>query len=1165
MQFISKFDWANVEGKPILIDGVIDSSLAFILQEISNLKPEQPTIFVARSEKHFAELKQVLGFLDPQKEVVILPGWDCLPYDRVSPSPAIMAERLSAFYKLLQLQKNPTNTIILTSAKSLLQKIAPASTLKKYYLRIKLGQQVKVQDLTSYLIRSGFTRVELVEDVGEFAIRGGVVDVFLPGEPYPLRLDFFGDELESIKAFSPIDQRSIKKFASVLLKPMSEIILTDKLVERFRVNYIKQFGGMATQDSLYQAVSDKRSFAGQEHWMPLFYEKLDTVFDYFGANYTLVLDHLLFDSLEERSKLIYDYYDARINQDDTIEINNNIPSYRAITPDQLYLTLDEIKTQIQAAPINIETTSFKLPTVDGKILLHALAEPAYNFKIERNKKDGHLFKQVADYLQKEAKKQRKILIAGWSEGSLQRLLEALKENNLAITQTVANMAEFLAIADGNIVSGLLMIEQGLDFANCLIIGEQDILGDRFIRTNHKQKTNKKLLSDYSVLNSGDYVVHIDHGIGKFTGLRCVEIGSSKHECLEIVYAGNDKLLVPVENLEILSKYSNENATVTLDKLGGVAWQARKAKLKKRLLEIASELLEVAAKRKLRTAPIISVADSVYAEFVARFPYDETADQLSAIDAVLADLKKGHPMDRLICGDVGFGKTEVALRAAFVAAMSGYQVAVLTPTTLLARQHYKNFSTRLQGFPVNIAMLSRLVSSKDVPKIKQDIADGTVSIAIGTHALLSNNLNFNNLGLVIIDEEQHFGVLHKEKLKKISTDVHVLTLSATPIPRTLQLALSGVQDLSLITTPPLDRMAVRTFVSPFDPLIIRETLLREHYRGGQSFYVCPRVSDLDFIANFLSKTVPELKVVVAHGQMAAGKLDQIMNAFYDGEYDILLATTIIESGLDIPRANTLIVHRADMFGLAASYQLRGRVGRSIHRAYALFTISPDKPITNFAEQRLKILQSLDKLGAGFELAHHDLDLRGAGNILGQEQSGHIKEVGYELYQSMLEEVMAQLQGEDLEADSKWSPQISMDISVMIPESYIADLQLRLNLYKRLSQAESLEDIEAFSVELVDRFGKFPVEVHSLIKIVYIKILCRQLNIEKLDAGAKGMVIYFRDKSFANPIGLIDYLAKQNSMAKIREDQSIVLLREWSDINKRIKGVINILQHLLSIVE
>ena len=725
------------------------------------------------------------------------------------------------------------------------------------------------------------------------------------------------------------------------------------------------------------------------------------------------------------------------------------------------------------------------------------------------------------------------------------------------------MSKSSAVGEAGI--GVLPLESGFETEEWVVVAEQDILGDRLVRRSKKRKRAADFIAEATSLTAGDIVVHTDHGIGRFIGLKTIEAAGAPHDCIEIHYAGDDRLFLPVENIELLSRYGSDSAEAVLDKLGGGAWQSRKARLKRRLLEMAGQLIRLAAERQMRAAPVIMPPEGVYGEFAARFPYEETDDQQGAIDAVMDDLSLGKPMDRLICGDVGFGKTEVALRAAFLAAMEGFQVAVVVPTTLLSRQHFKTFTQRFSGLPVVVRQASRMVGSKELAETKTGIADGTVDIVVGTHALLGASISFKNLGLLIIDEEQHFGVKHKERLKELKSDVHVLTLSATPIPRTLQLALTGVRELSLIATPPVDRMAVRTFISPFDSLVIRETLLRERYRGGQSFYVAPRIADLPEIEEFLKTEVPELKVGVAHGQMAPGHLEDIMNAFYDGQYDVLLSTSIVESGLDIPTANTLIVHRADMFGLAQLYQLRGRVGRSKLRAYALFTLPVKKKLTDTAERRLKVLQSLDTLGAGFQLASHDLDIRGSGNLLGEEQSGHIKEVGFELYQQMLEEAVMELKGSGEELSSGWSPQITVGTAVMIPEEYVPDLQLRLALYRRLGDLTTTEEIDGFGAELIDRFGTLPDEVEHLLKIVFIKALCRQANVEKLDAGPKGVVIHFRKREFANPAGLVRYIGEQGSLAKIRPDQSVVFMRDWPTPEKRLAGAAVVMTQLARMVE
>ncbi|MGE3146189.1 MAG: transcription-repair coupling factor, partial [Pseudorhodoplanes sp.] len=713
---------------------------------------------------------------------------------------------------------------------------------------------------------------------------------------------------------------------------------------------------------------------------------------------------------------------------------------------------------------------------------------------------------------------------------------------------------------------VLGLEAGFETADAAVIGEQDILGDRLVRPRRVSRKAENFIAEATSLAIGDPVVHVDHGIGRFAGLKTIEAAGAPHDCLEIHYADDAKLFLPVENIELLSRYGSEDTAVVLDRLGGGAWQARKARMKSRIREIAHELLKVAAERQLRAAPNFSVSAGLYDEFAAGFPYEETEDQQSAIDAVMEDLARGRPMDRLVCGDVGFGKTEVALRAAFAAVMSGKQVAVVVPTTLLARQHFKTFSERFRGFPVQVGQASRLVSAAELARTKAGLADGAINIVIGTHALLGRGIRFKDLGLLVVDEEQHFGVAHKEKLKQLRAEVHVLTLTATPIPRTLQLALTGVRDLSIIASPPVDRLAVRTFVSPFDAVVVREALLRERYRGGQSFYVCPRIEDLAGAKEFLDKTVPEVRVAVAHGQMPPGVLDDIMTAFYDGKYDVLLSTTIIESGLDIPTANTLIVHRADRFGLSQLYQLRGRVGRSKLRAYALFTLPASRKLTAQAERRLKVLQSLDTLGAGFQLASHDLDIRGAGNLLGDEQSGHIKEVGFELYQQMLEEAVMSLKAGIAEpVADRWSPQITIGMPVLIPDEYVADLSVRLALYRRLADLEDARAIDAFGAELVDRFGSMPEEVRHLLQIVAIKAMCRRANVEKVDTGPKGAVLSFRDNTFANPEGLIAFIREQGPAARVRPDMKVVFFEDWEQPEQRLAGTTDILRNLVRIAQ
>lgn len=1131
----------------ILLDGVADGFEAFALAR-TVVETGGPVIFVARDGQRLPSLADALAFVEPQLPVLQFPAWDCLPYDRVSPGVDAAARRLEAMTAMLALREKPHKAVILTTANATLQKMPPAEILAAQSYSAKPGNQIDMKGLIARLEREGFDRTGTVRDVGEFAVRGGIVDLYAPGAPEPLRLDFFGDTLESIRAFNPGDQRTTGQRKEFVLQPMSEITLDADSISRFRRNYIDAFGAPSRDDALYAAISEGRRFAGMEHWLPLFFDHVESIFDYL-PDLPVVFDHLAHEAISERHTLVTDHYQARKIQSEGKGFGDAVP-YKPIKPDLLYLTPDQVKSA-EKDRLSVEFSPFDSPEASNRKILHAGSHSGRSFAEERADPKANVFESVAGYIADERAKGRKLLIAGWSDGSLDRLSTILEERGLENLVIVDRLAGVEKLKAGQAALAVLPVEAGFVTESMTVIAEQDILGDRLVRRK-KRKRASDFIAEVASLNAGDIVVHADHGIGRFVGLQTIEAAGAPHDCLEIRYSGDDRLYLPVENIELLSRYGAEGTEANLDKLGGVAWQSRKAKLKKRLLEMAGQLIEVAARRKMRGAPTLVPPEGVYGEFAARFPYDETEDQQNAIDAVRDDLAAGQPMDRLICGDVGFGKTEVALRAAFIAAMEGLQVAVVVPTTLLARQHFRTFQQRFAGLPVTVRQASRLVTAKELSETKKGLTDGTVDIVVGTHALLSASVEFKSLGLLIIDEEQHFGVKHKERLKELKSDVHVLTLSATPIPRTLQLALTGVRELSLITTPPVDRMAVRTFISPFDPLVIRETLLRERFRGGQSFYVVPRISDLTEIKNFLAEAVPELKVAVAHGQMPPSELEDIMNAFYDGQYDVLLSTTIVESGLDIPTANTLIVHRADMFGLAQLYQLRGRVGRSKLRAFALFTLPANRKLTDMADRRLKVLQSLDTLGAGFQLASHDLDIRGAGNLLGDEQSGHIKEVGFELYQQMLEEAVAELRGNEIVSDTSWSPQISVGTAVMIPESYVPDLQLRLGLYRRIADLDGPQEIDSFGAELIDRFGPLPDEVQHLLKIVFIKSLCRQANVEKLDAGPKGVVINFRDKNFPDPVGLVRFIGEQGSLAKIRPDQSVVFMRDWATPEKRLAG-------------
>lgn len=1125
------------------------------------IEQNTPIYFVARDGAHMVDLAQVIRFEAPDIDIVQFPAWDCLPYDRVSPSAESSAQRMAALTKMGALRAKPRAAVILTSPNAIVQRIPKLSFIAKQIFLAKPGQTIAMEDITKRLTVNGFERVSTVREVGEFAIRGGILDIFAPGTKAPVRLDFFGDTLESVRAFDAATQRSIKPLKAFNMRPTSEVAINAQTVARFRSNYLEMFGAAQRGDALYESITAQSRFAGMEHWLPLFYDGLDSPLMVLPEA-PIIFEHLAKEAIDERRAQIEDHYQSRLSSLENSAAGDGVP-YKPIEPDLLYIPDEELKSSLTARA-HIDLTPFDQPESENRQIVSIDTKAGRNFSAERAGPNINVFEVAAHYIADRRAEGSQTLLTGWTDGSLSRLRQILEEHGLGGFTPITSSSELKSQQKGITATAVLNIEHGFESNDVVVLAEQDILGDRLVRRRRKRRASQ-FISEVASLNIDDLVVHVDHGIGRFAGLKSIDVTGAPHDCLEIRYHGDDRLFLPVENIELLSRYGSDSAEAQLDRLGGGAWQSRKAKLKKQLLEMAGQLINIAAQRQMRSAPILNPPEGMYDEFAARFPYEETEDQQFAIDAVLDDLGLGKPMDRLVCGDVGFGKTEVAQRAAFLGAMNGFQVAVVVPTTLLARQHFKSFSERFAGLPIKVAHASRLAGPKALSEAKQGIKDGTVDIVVGTHALLGASISFNNLGLLIIDEEQHFGVKHKERLKELKTDVHVLTLSATPIPRTLQLALTGVRELSLITTPPVDRLAVRTFVSPFDSLIIRETLLRERYRGGQSFYVCPRISDLADVKAFLDSDVPELKVAVAHGQMAPGELEDIMNAFYEGGYDVLLSTTIVESGLDIPTANTLIVHRADMFGLAQLYQLRGRVGRSKLRAHALFALPANKMLTKNAERRLKVLQSLDSLGAGFQLASHDLDIRGAGNLLGDEQSGHIKEVGFELYQQMLEEAVAELKGEEAADNKEWSPQITIGTPVMIPENYVSDLSLRLSLYRRLGNFEELAEIDAFGAELVDRFGPMPDEVEHLLKIVYIKSLCRKANVEKIDVGPKGAVVQFRGTNFADPAGLVKWIGEQGTLARIRPDQSVVFARDWPAPEKRLNGTAVIVTKLAKLAQ
>ncbi|MFN3944576.1 MAG: transcription-repair coupling factor [Allosphingosinicella sp.] len=1147
-------------------------------------------VLIAPDEAAMRAVADAASYFAPELEVLSFPAWDCLPYDRSSPSLRSTSERLATLHALQRRGTRPQ--LLVTTVNAALQRTLTPFRIRQLVARLAPGERIDLARLTALLQANGYSRTDTVADAGEYAVRGGLVDLFPAGEAQGLRLDFFGDEIESVRLFDPATQRSTGRVDGFTLLPASETLLDEASVKRFRSHYRELFGAPATGDPLYQAVSDGRRIAGIDHWLPLFEERLDTLFDHLGPDDIVVRDAGDAAAAEARFEAIDDYYQNR-----TRAQSNDPGSYRPLEPAALYLSRAEWERLVAERPLHL-ATPFSEP--DSAAVLDFAVASARDFAPERAQ-GVNIYEAVIDHVADLRRRKKKVVLASYSAGARDRLKGLLADHGLTNVVEAESWQEALGLSApprngegdqakpggggpaaahlrggpppppspsrggaGAVALAVIQLDHGFTSAEVALLTEQDMLGDRLVRRRKRKKSQDAFLSELATLTPGDLVVHADHGIGRFEGLTRIPVGTSPHDCVALEYAGGDKLYVPVENIDILSRYGSESEGVALDRLGGEAWQRRKSRMKERIREIAGELIKTAAERALRPGQVAE-PDTGFAAFVDRFPYEETEDQDRAIGDVVADLGAGRPMDRLVCGDVGFGKTEVALRAAFIAAMAGMQVAVVAPTTLLARQHFTHFKERFQGFPIEIGRLSRLVPAAEAKATRDGLASGHVDIVVGTHAILSKGVEFKRLGLVIVDEEQRFGVTHKERLKALKADVHVLTLTATPIPRTLQMAMSGLRELSVIQTPPVDRLAVRTYVMPWDPVVVREALLREHYRGGQSFFVVPRIADLPDIEQFLREEVPEVRYVVAHGQMSPTEVEERMSAFYDKKYEVLVSTTIVESGLDIPSANTLVIHRADRFGLAQLYQLRGRVGRAKTRAYAYFTTPADRLITETADKRLQVLANLDSLGAGFQLATHDLDIRGAGNLLGDEQSGHIKEVGFELYQSMLEEAILEARSGGLAVPrDQFSPQITVDAPIMIPDDYVPDLDLRMGLYRRMNALENRGEIDAFAAEMIDRFGKLPPETDNLLKVIEIKLNCRKACVVKLDIGPKGALVHFHNDQFPDLEGLIGYVQRLQGTAKLRPDSKLVISRAWPDAPARVNGALQLSRGLAKIL-
>ena len=1154
------FDQWNT-GLSGMVWGLPEGADAFALMHLAD-NHDGRGVMIAVDDAAMDRMKAslILAGISP-KNILTFPAWDCLPYDRISPNGVLTGQRLRA---LAELYASPERRrFVLTTINAWVQMVPPPEYFDGASLLVKIGQTLPQRDFINFAAANAYRRCDTVREPGEFAVRGGIIDVFPPGHIDPVRIDFFDIDVDSIKSFDAETQRSKAKIDQLTLFPVSEILINDDTITSFRSRYLQHFGAEASKDPLYQSISEGRHHPGMEHMLPLFHERL-VPFSVYLNNAPVLVDPDVSPALKQRLDQINDFFASRS------EISQDIDHiWRPLHPDRLYLMEKNLN---QDSMIIHHTSRFSKQdgdTTEGFDLEGRRGAVFHNAASEYKISDGEQPSSpsaVAAQAITDLVKDNIVILAAGTEGSRTRMDELIAEylpSRLGITPITG----LDGLQQGNVYAAVWPIDDGFSLPGLTIITEKDIYGAKIARPQGKRRRGENFLREVSSLTTGDLVVHVDHGIGRYEGLEKITTGNGDHDCLLLVYQGGDKLFLPVENIDLLSRFGKEGGDANLDKLGGASWQARKARVKGRIKDIADQLINIAAMREVTSVEPIIPDQGSFAEFCQRFPYAETEDQLDTIDDVMNDLSSGRVMDRLICGDVGFGKTEVAMRAAFAVAMAGFQVAVIAPTTLLARQHGQTFSERFKGFPVDVSVLSRMITPTNAKQIKENIASGDCQIAVGTHVLLSKSVDYNNLGLVIVDEEQNFGVAQKEKLKSMRGDIHVMTLSATPIPRTLQMSLSGVRDMSIIATPPVDRLAVRTSVGPWDPVVLAEAIRRERYRGGQVFCVSPRIDHLERVYERLLKIVPEARIITAHGQMPVADLDDAMTKFGEGQADILLSTNIIESGIDIPSANTMIINRADMLGLSQLYQLRGRVGRGRQRAYAYLTTEPSRLLTQNAKRRLDVMQTLDTLGAGFSLASYDLDIRGAGNLLGDEQSGHVREVGVELYQDMLKEaVIAAKMGDGDSMDQveaeKWSPVINMGTAVLIPDTYVEDLTVRLSFYRRIAAMVDAEELNQLSAELVDRFGPVPDEVRNLLDTITIKILCRMANVSKVDAGPKGLSLGFRNNSFPNPERLIGHIASKNGQLQLSGDHRLVV-KQTLPLSQRAKVITEALQELVAL--
>ncbi|NIJ68613.1 transcription-repair coupling factor [Xanthomonas sp. 60] len=1076
-----------------------------------------PLLVVARdthgANQIEADLRVLLGD-DPALPVVAFPDWETLPYDRFSPHPDIISQRLAALHRLPGLKRG----LVVVPVQTLMQRLAPTQYVIGGSFDLQVGQQLDLEAEKRRLESAGYRNVPQVMDPGDFAVRGGLLDVFPMGAEAPLRVELLDEDIDSIRAFDPETQRSLDKVQAVRMLPGREVPMDDASIARVLDALRERFDVDTRRSSLYQDLKARLAPAGVEYYLPLFFDRTASLLDYFSIDVLPVIAP----GVGEAAAAFWAQTSARYEQ------RRHDVERPLLSPDQLYSAPDLLREALNSRA-RIEVWAPEHARIEQAQALGDQPLPALPVAA-RDAPAGEALKSFLGHYP------GRVLIAADSAGRREALLEVLQAAALQ-PPVVADLPAFLA-SDARFAITVAPLEDGfaLDDPRIAVLTERQLFPERAGQQRRSRRVGREpeaIIRDLGELTEGAPIVHEDHGVGRYRGLIAMDVGGMPGEFLDIEYAKGDRLYVPVAQLHLISRYSGASPeTAPLHSLGGEQWTKAKRRAAEKVRDVAAELLEIQARRQARAGLALDIDRSLYEPFAAGFPFEETPDQLAAIDATLRDLQSSQPMDRVVCGDVGFGKTEVAVRAAFAAASGGKQVAVLVPTTLLAEQHYRNFRDRFADYPLRVEVLSRFKSTKEIKAELAKVAEGTIDVIVGTHRLLQPDVKFKDLGMVVVDEEQRFGVRQKEALKAMRANVHLLTLTATPIPRTLNMAMAGLRDLSIIATPPPNRLAVQTFITQWDDALLREAFQRELARGGQLYFLHNDVESIGRMQRELSELVPEARIGVAHGQMPERELEKVMLDFQKQRFNVLLSTTIIESGIDIPNANTIIINRADRFGLAQLHQLRGRVGRSHHRAYAYLVVPDRRSITPDAEKRLEAIASMDELGAGFTLATHDLEIRGAGELLGEDQSGQMAEVGFSLYTELLERAVRSIRlGKLPDLDSgeeARGAEVELHVPSLIPDDYLPDVHTRLTLYKRISSARDSAALRELQVEMIDRFGLLPDAAKHLFAIAELKLQANELGIRKIDLGEAGGRIVFDAKPNIDPMSVIQLIQKQSNL-------------------------------------